>query len=893
MDVHQLEIQRIGNNSMFPGNVELSEHHRNKDSVMAGRDMKNRKIVSGSLIVLFLLANISGGEIRKLAAQDATKAKPRPNRLATETSPYLLLHAHNPVDWFPWGPEAFDKAKKEGKLIFLSVGYSSCYWCHVMERKVFSNEAIAKTMNENFVCIKVDREERPDVDDIYMTALQVYYQMIGAPSNGGWPLSMFLTPDGKPVAGGTYFPPEDVEGIQGFPTILDKLIDLWKNKTEQMEANAEIIANETRRLMRPKVPLKPFKLNDKLVDTIFMAMATTFDPDYGGVDFSAKRPEGPKFPTPAKLHFIQQFLRKNPNADISKLLDLTLTQMACGGIRDHVGGGFHRYSVDRQWHVPHFEKMLYDQAQLADVYVEAFQTTHQPLYKQVAEELLEFVSREMTSPEGGFYSALDAETDGIEGEYYVWDESEIDSVLQSGSGAFKLAYKVKELSDFEHGNVLRLSPKRLPAPLAADTIIADQTPAGFERDEFSVARQKLLEVRNKRKRPMRDEKILTCWNGLMIGAYARAASPLQHPGYARIAERAATFLLTNLRDPQGRLLHVYTAGQPRLNAYLDDYAFVIDGLLALHEATEDPKWLKAAKQLQDEQLRLFLDETNGGFYFTSHHHEELLARTKNSYDGVLPAGNSVSARNLIKLAKLTGIAAYRDEARATLELFAPNVEQMPRGLTNLALATMDLLESEETPKETSDTGAKDGGTSDIVLVAGAEEKANNEPLIVLADQKEDRPKKDELVKGRAYLSTDKLPAGKTCQIVVLLDIKDEWHINANPASKDYLIATKVSFKAKHGTKLSDPVYPKGVEIKLEGEDEEVRVYEKEAVIRGTLTIPDKAAGQQEEMEISITYQACREKECLPPKTIKLTGKLGVASNGESVKSINARLFKNK
>lgn len=855
---------------------------------MAGRDMQHRKLSSWYLVAFIAFAVLFSDAVQKLSAQDAAKGKPRANRLATESSPYLLLHAHNPVDWFPWGPGAFDKAKKEGKLIFLSVGYSSCYWCHVMERKVFSNEAIAKTLNDNFVCIKVDREERPDVDDIYMTALQIYYQMIGAPSSGGWPLSMFLTPDGKPVAGGTYFPPEDAEGMQGFPTVLSKLMDIWKNNTEQVEANAEIVANETRRLMRPKVSLKPVELNDKLVDTVFMAMASTFDPEFGGVDFNSKRPDGPKFPTPAKLSFLQHSLKKNPNPDVSKLLDNTLLQMACGGIRDHVGGGFHRYSVDRQWHVPHFEKMLYDQAQLADVYVEAFRTSHQPIYKQVAEELLEFVAREMTSPEGGFYSALDAETDGIEGEYYVWDESEIDNVLQAGSGAFKLAYKVKELSDFEHGNVLRLSPKRLPEPLSAETIVADQTPAGFERDEFTFARQRLLEVRNKRKRPLRDEKILTCWNGLMIGAYARAASPLQHPAYARVAERAASFLLENLRDPQGRLLHVYTAGQPRLNAYLDDYAFVIDGLLALHEATDDPKWLKAAKQLQDEQLRMFLDETNGGFYFTSHHHEELLARTKNSYDGVLPAGNSVSARNLIKLAKLTGISAYRDEARATIELFAPNIEQMPRGLTNLALATMELLESEEAAK-----GASVEVPSDIALVGGADDKQKpgNEPLIVLADQKDERPKKDELVKGRAYLSTDKLPAGKTCQIVVLLDIKEGWHVNANPASKDYLIPTKVSFKSKLGTKLSDPAYPKGMDVKLEGEDAPVRVYENEVAIRGTLTVPEKAAGQSDEMEISITFQACRENECLPPKTIKLTGKLGVASQGESVKSINARLFK--
>jgi uncharacterized protein YyaL (SSP411 family) len=840
-----------------------------------------------AIVVLGLLVSSEAASFARAADDANTAARPklRTNRLAKETSPYLLLHARNPVDWFPWGPEAFEKAKKEKKMIFLSVGYSSCYWCHVMERKVFTNDEIAKTLNEDFVCIKVDREERPDVDDIYMTALQVYYQAIGSPSNGGWPLSIFLTPEGKPIAGGTYFPPEDTDGNQGFPSVLAKLTDLWKTSPEQMEGNDELLENETRRLMRPKLSLKPVEINGKLVETVFMAMMSSFDPEFGGIDFNGKRPDGPKFPTPAKLAFIQQELQRTPVADAAKLFELTLMQMACGGIRDHVGGGFHRYSVDRRWLVPHFEKMLYDQAQLADVYVEAFRTTHRPLYKQVAEELFDFVGRELTSPEGGFYSALDAETDGIEGEFYVWDGTEIDNVLGVAAAEFKEAYRVKDLSDFEHGNVLRLSTRKLPQAAADDSLTAAPI-AGSERDEFTLSRQKLLEVRNKRKRPLRDEKIQTCWNGLMIGAYARAASLLQHPEYARIAERAASFVLANLRDPQGRLLHNYTSGQAKLNAYLDDYAFLIDGLLALHGATDDPKWLKAAKQLQDDQLRLFLDETSGGFFFTSHHHEELLARTRNCYDGVLPAGNSVSARNLIKLAQRTGASAYRDEARATIELFASNIEQTPRGMTNLALAARELIESEETLK--SETGQTTGA---VTPAAGTDNQAvANEPLILLADQKEERPKKDELVRARAYLSTDKLPAGGSCQFIVLLDVKDGWHINANPPTPDYLKPTKVSFKSKLGATLSEPKYPKGHGFKFAGEDMEAMVYEGEVAIRGTVMVSDKVGGQTDEMEITINYQACNDDGCQPPKVITLKGKLPVANRGEAVKSINARLF---
>ena len=856
--------------------------------------MQQIRIDRWSAIVLIAsLAFVAAAQPR-IAAQDANpenKPKSRANRLAKESSPYLLLHAHNPVDWYPWGPEAFEKAKKEGKLIFLSVGYSSCYWCHVMERNVFTNEAIAKTLNENFVCIKVDREERPDIDDIYMTALQVYYQMIGSPSNGGWPLSIFMTPEGKPVAGGTYFPPEDSNGSQGFPSILDRLMDLWKNKHEQMEGNAEILAKETRRLMRPKVSLKQVPVDEKLVETAFLAISSSFDPEFGGIDLNPKRPEGPKFPTPTKLTFIQHSLQRTPNAEIAQQLDLTLLQIACGGIRDHVGGGFHRYSVYRKWDVPHFEKMLYDQAQLADVYVEAYRTTLQPpnkpisLYKQVAEELFQFVAREMTSSEGGFYSALDAETDGNEGEYFVWDATEVDKILGPAAKAFKEAYRVKDLSDFEHGNVLRLSPRRLPATIAPDTVASAQTPLGSERDEFTLSRQKLLEVRNKRKRPLRDEKILTCWNGLMIGAYARAAAPLKHPEYISIAEKAASFLLSNVRDSQGRLLHTSTNGQAKLNAYLDDYAFLIDGLLALYDATDDAKWLKAAKQLQDEQLRFFLDDTNGGFFFTSHHHEELLARTKNSYDGVLPAGNSVSARNLIKLSKLTGIAAYREEARATIELFASNIEQTPRGLANLAFAASELLGS-----EASEKGASKPGGGQVIPAAGSDEKKSpGEPLVVFADSKVQ--KNDELVTGRAYLSTDKLPAGGTSKLIVLLDVKEGWHINQNPPMPDHLIPTKVSAKSKLSVKLSELKYPEGHGFKFDGEDMDAMVYEGEVAIRGTLTVPESAAGQTDEIEITITYQACNNTGCRPPKTIKLANKLAVANRGDSVKSINARLFK--
>ncbi len=850
------------------------------------------KLLATSRAVILFLAGLIlvGCAARQGNAVDDTqanaKAKGKPNRLARETSPYLLLHAHNPVDWYPWGPEAFEKARKEGKLIFLSVGYSSCYWCHVMERKVFMNEAIAKTLNDNFVCIKVDREERPDVDDVYMTALQVYYQAIGSPSSGGWPLSMFLTPDAKPVAGGTYFPPEDTDNATGFPTVLERLIDLWKNKKETMEGNAEILADHTRRVMRPKMALKPVDADAALVQKSFDAVVASIDPEFGGVDFTPQRAKSPKFPTPSKLLFVQATLTRQPNPEAAKLLDLTLMQMACGGIRDHVGGGFHRYSVDRQWHVPHFEKMLYDQAQLVDVYASAYVTTQNPLYRQVAEEILEFVERELTSNEGGFYSALDAETNGIEGEFYVWEARDIDKIFEANATRFKDAYHVKDLPDFEYGNVLRLSPKMLPGP-PLKVIVANQVVASGS-DEFQGHRNRLLKVRNLRKKPLRDEKILAGWNGLMIGAFARAGGILNKPELVHSAEKAATFLMTNLRDPQGRLLHVYTAGQAKLNAYLDDYAFVIDGLLALHDATGDDKWLQAARQLQDDQLKMFRDEVGGAFFFTSHQHEELLARTKNCYDGVLPAGNSVSARNLLKLAKLTKEKRYLDEARTIVELFASNLDQSPRGLTVLALAMSELLAADQPDGQSGITIPKH------VAQANAKQTAPSDaPLVQASNQKEEPPKKDEHVRAQAFLSVDKLPAGSACQVVVVLNITKGWHVNANPPVPDYLKPVKISWKSKHKVELVDVKYPKGTAFRFKGSDEDAFVHEGEIQIRGTLQIPKEAGGLTEDMEITVNYQVCNEDGCLPPKNIKLTAKLPIAKPGEVVKPINGKLFNAK
>jgi uncharacterized protein len=525
------------------------------------------------------------------------------------------------------------------------------------------------------------------------------------------------------------------------------------------------------------------------------------------------------------------------------------------------------------------------------VFVNAYAATQNKLYKQVAEEIFEFVGRELTSNEGVFYSALDAETNGIEGESYVWEAREIDNVLGPASAAFKDMYHVKDLSDFEHGNVLRLSLNDLPKP--AQVLIGDQP----DRDEFFRSREKLLEVRNARQQPLRDEKVLTGWNGLMIGSFARAGRVLNQPELVRSAETAAAFVMTRLRDPQGRLLHVYTAGKAKLNAYLDDYAYVIDGLLALQDATGNDKWLTAARQLQDDQLKMFRDEVGGGFYFTSHQHEELLARTKNCYDGVQPAGNSVSARNLIKLAKLTGDQRYLDEARTIVELFASNLDQSPRGLTVLALAASELLDSNK-PTGRSQGAPVPQGTplrDDLAQssIIGETDKTGADSQIIQVNQKEEAPKNDELVRAQAFLSVDKLPAGSACKLIVLLDVKKGWHINANPPKPDYVKPTKIVWKSKNGLELRDVKYPEGVDFMFKDSKDVVSVYEGEVKIHGTLHIPKEAAGRTEEMEITVHYQACDENGCQSPKTIKLTGKLAIAKQGEVVKPINEKLFGHK
>ena len=809
------------------------------------------------------------------------------NRLARASSPYLLLHAHNPVDWHPWSPEVFRRAKEEDKPVFLSIGYSSCYWCHVMERLVFSNEEIARYMNEHFINVKVDREERPDVDDIYMTSLHIYFQLSGIPQGGGWPLSMFLTPSGKPFAGGTYFPPEDAPGQIGFPAVMRRVVELWRGERNMVERNADLIVQNVRQALKTETNTAPSasRLDRSLVDAAVQSLQESFDPEFGGLDFNPQNPNAPKFPVPSKLVMLLSETANTPDASLMESVLRTLDFMAAGGIRDHVGGGFHRYSTDRQWLVPHFEKMLYDNAQLAEVYVAAYLQTGKPLYRHVAEETYEFVLREMTDVESGFYSAIDAETNTIEGRFYVWSAEEIDGVLgEEDATLFKRVYGIVDRPAFEYGNVIHIA---VPIEKAAEEI---QIEPELVQERLTLMRRKLLDARNRRERPLCDDKVLTSWNGLMIRSFAYAGAELHRADYTAAAERAAMFVLERLRDDQGRLLHSYCRGTATLNAYLDDYAFLISGLLTLHETTGDEKWVNAARRLADDQVRLFWDSEEGGFYFTSFDHEELLARPKDIYDSVLPSGNSVSAANFVQLARRTSESQYRDYARKTLELFSPQIQESPRGTALLAAALSGFLHDATQVPANSPTLPSQVSGQEILPASGqVVQKSKDKPKSLVSFVAIDR--KDNMrVGAKAYLAHDRLIARERCPIALLLDIAPGWHINTNPAQPAFLIPTAVSLKSKHGTTVVDVVYPAGHEFQLQGFDEPLRVYEKQVLIRATLAVPAVAAMKTEELEFEIRYQACNDRTCEPPKKIKFNASIPVGSPGTKGHLVNPALL---
>ena len=589
------------------------------------------------------------------------------NHLAGQTSPYLLQHVHNPVDWYPWGEEALRRARSEGKPIFLSIGYAACHWCHVMERESFENDGIAKLLNEGFVSIKVDREERPDLDEIYMTSVQM---MTG---QGGWPLNVFLTPTGEPFYGGTYFPPDDRYGRPGFGRILASVRHAWETRRGEIEGAARSMTERVTEAASSAVAADGATAGLAESAIAGADLAARFDPVWGG--FGA----APKFPPHGAIALLLREHARTGEPTPLRMATFTLDKMAMGGMYDQVGGGFARYSVDERWLVPHFEKMLYDQALLVPVYVDAWLETGSELYRGVVLETLGFVRRELTDPGGGFWSSLDADSGGHEGSFYVWTPDEVDAVLGSGDGAaaFASAYGITLEGNFEGKSIANLTDATLPY-----------------RAGLAPMREKLLAARATRVRPATDDKVLAAWNGLMITAFARA-----HQAYGRTedlgaARASADFVLGSMRR-DGRLLAAWRAGHARLPAYLDDYAFVARGLLDLYEASFDRRDLDAAVELARVAIARF-SAPDGGWYFTSDDHEALIARTLSRWDGALPAGSGVLAETLFRLALHTGEATFSAAAERTLSALAPLVRRSPSAFASLLAASgYDALRAHE------------------------------------------------------------------------------------------------------------------------------------------------------------------------------------------------------
>jgi len=599
-----------------------------------------------------------------------------PNKLIHETSPYLLQHAHNPVHWYPWGDEAFEVARRENKPILLSIGYSACHWCHVMEHESFENEEIAALMNEHFVNIKVDREERPDLDEIYMNAVQMLT------GRGGWPMTLFLTPERKPFFGGTYFPPEDRHGVHGFPKVLKSVAQAFHERPEQVARSVEQIIDGLNRLSNFTASERSFSFDTVLKSA--EALSESYDHDHGGLG------RAPKFPN---VGVLELFLRHHRHSSERRFLDMvvhTLTQMAQGGIYDHLGGGFHRYSVDEKWLVPHFEKMLYDNAQLLRIYADAFRVTQDPLFKRVVEETVDYLLREMLHPEGGFYSTQDADSEGEEGMFFVWERGEVMGILGGEEGEiFCRIYDVGEVGNFESKNILH------------PTLTLEQAAKFFKKDLQAIdkilrqSRAKLLEVREKRVKPFRDEKILTSWNGLMLSGIAEACKVTDNTNLREAAERTVEFFYSQMFQG-GFLLHTYKDGQAKLRGFLDDYAFFAAGLLDLYEVLYEGTLLQRAEQLAELMIREFWDDNNGAFFYTGHSHEQLIGRTKPAFDASVPSGNSVATQILLRLYHFTGKEDYLKKAEKVLRLYYDGMENQPFGLTAMLCALDFYLEG---PKE--------------------------------------------------------------------------------------------------------------------------------------------------------------------------------------------------
>jgi uncharacterized protein YyaL (SSP411 family) len=653
------------------------------------------------------------------------------NQLVHESSPYLLQHAHNPVDWYPWGDEAFAKAKAEDKPVLVSIGYSACHWCHVMEHESFEDEDVAKIQNEHFINIKVDMEERPDVDQIYMNFVQV------TTGRGGWPMNVFVTPDKLPFFGGTYFPPSPRYGMPSWQQILISIADAWRERRDELLHSANDILGELRRMSI--VEIGTCAIDGSISDLAFESFVRTFDPKNGGWGGA------PKFPQAMSMEFLLRYWKRTKNEKALEMVRFTAEKMANGGIYDQLGGGFHRYATDAIWLVPHFEKMLYDNAQLIRIYLHLFQITKDEFFRRVAVETLDYVRREMLDERGGFFSTQDADSEGEEGKFFVWSPNEVEEELGADDAKlFNFFFDISEGGNFEGQSILQ-KLHTIEEAAQALHVSKDRLTKVVER-----GRNLLFGKREDRIKPFRDEKILTAWNGLMLSAFAEAAAIFSDEECLDVAKRNAEFLLNNMFD-NGKMLRTWKEGKAKLNGYIEDYANLADGLVELYQASGEEKYLARAKELADAMITEFWDEENGGFYFTSNDHEELIVRNKDFYDNATPSGNSVSVDVLLRLSKFYGEEKYERFASTVLRLMASQMKRFPGGFGR-ALSALEFRFADV--KEIVIVGPKGNDLAQFVW-------SEYRPFKVVATSEAETTSELPLIEGRA--SVAKKPTAYVCQ----------------------------------------------------------------------------------------------------------------------------------
>ena len=738
---------------------------------------------------------------------DATKPPgAATNRLARESSPYLLLHRHNPVDWYPWGEEAIERARELDRPIFLSVGYSTCYWCHVMERESFSDPSVAGLMNREFINVKVDREERPDLDEVYMVATQVLS------GQGGWPNSVFLTPALEPFFAGTYFPPQDRYGQPAFSRVLTSLVDAWKNRRDDIEEQARSVAGAMKRHLERRTAPAPAPPDAGVAHLAVEALERTFDAAHGGFGGA------PKFPSPSNLSLLLEAGEEGSRAH--EMLTATLDAMARGGICDQLGGGFHRYATDAEWRIPHFEKMLYDNGLLLELYAREWERGADPEMARVARETASFLERKMRDESGFFWSALDAETDGEEGAYYVWTRSELEEVLGAEDFQFAAPLLGFDGPPFFEGSyyVLHL-PKPLAEQAAARRMTLDEV-----HQALDPIRRRLLEVRQTRQPIATDDKVLTDWNGMAIAGLATAGRLLPDPALVASAEMAARAVHKHLRVAGGGLAHTWRRGEARVEAFLSDYVFLTHGLIALYDATGQAEWLEAARETTEEQMARLRDPLGG--FFNAAERSDLLVRGKELVDGAVPAANGVAVVNLLALAERTGESRWRDEAEAALKAFATELEQAPQGARTMSTALLRFDperrsgDSAELPRETP-MQKRAAAAVGVHLELGA------------ADDEGWRP------------------------FELRLEIEPGLHLQANPAGADYLVPTEVHVSS---AELAAVEYPPGERLASAFDETPIPVYTGRSEIRGRV---------RGEGTLHLGYQACSDTGCLPVVRVDL------------------------